>query len=295
MNETISEQEFQFIRKWLRHYVGQDLATDKQYLIQVSLLDIQKSFGFHSISEILRRLEQVAPVVDSFTLQTIEKSAGTDALRLVQNIIDALMVNETYFFRRPTTFEDLRSQILPRLIEKRLSTQRLKICCLACSTGQEPYSLAMTIDRYFPNLTTHWDISIIASDISSKTLQKAEAGLYSDWELSRGLDTELKERYFHQEGTHWRIDDRIRRQIQFRQANLIGSLDSLPYWPFDLILLRNVLIYFDTTVKRQILAKMRRLIADDGLLILGESETLLGLEEQFSISNDIPAICVPKS
>lgn len=294
MNDQINDQEYQFVRKWLRHYVGQDLADDKQYLVRVSLSEITLKYKYPSTSLLLKHLEQCAPLLNRDGLNVVKRSLNPKDSQFVNDLVDALMVNETYFFRRPSTFDDIRNHILPDLIKKRQNKRQLRICCLACSSGQEPYSLAMTLDQYFPDVSKLWDTVIIASDISQKTLQKAEAGIYSDWETTRGLDSSLKARYFHQENQSWRIDDRIKNKIIFRQANLVDSLDSLPYCPFDLILLRNALIYFDMESKSRILEKVRQMIADDGVLLLGESETLLGLENHFQIANNVPALCLPK-
>lgn len=293
MNDHINDHEFQFVRSWLRHYVGQDLADDKQYLVRVSLSEIVVKYNYRSLSRLIAHLEQCAPILSNCSLYSLKTSLTAVDANFVQDVIDAMMVNETYFFRRPSTFEDLRLKTLPELIEKRRRTRQLRICCLACSSGQEPYSLMMTIDQYFPDVMAHWDLLIVASDVSCKTLQRAEAAIYSDWETSRGLDPGLRSRYFHHEKQGWRIDEKMKQKIIFRQANLIDTIESLPYAPFDLILLRNVLLYFDMKAKSLILEKVRRLITDDGILLLGESETLLGLESQFKISNQIPAVCYP--
>ncbi len=294
MSDSISNHDFQFVRKWLKEYVGQDLGDDKQYFVLVNLNEIVSRFQFRSITELITRLESIAPLHGHGNLNYIIKTRDADSGKLIQDIVDCLMVNETYFFRRPSTFDDIRQTILPDLMAKRQTSKRLRICCMACSTGQEPYSLLMTMDSYFPELLSTWDTLVVATDISQKSLQRAQAGLYSDWETSRGLDPATRSRYFEQESQQWRISRNFSSKIIFRQSNLVEGLESLPFWPYDLILLRNVMIYFDAEAKRTILQKIRGMIASDGFLLIGESETLLGLDQYFAISTGIPAICIPR-
>lgn len=289
----LNESEFQFIRKWMRFHIGQDLGEDKQYLVQASLSEIRQKYKIASIEQTIKRIESIAPMNAFISLQNIIRSGGENAA-FVQDVVDSLMVGETYFFRRPSTFEDLRLDILPTLIQRRSSVRRLRIWSAACSSGQEAYSLAMTLEQFFPEIYANWDLQIVASDISLKALDKARAGTYSDWETSRGLSTALRDRYFTQHDAYWTASNTLKKRIQFIQSNLISSIESVPHWPFDLVLMRNVLIYFHPETKREILGKLRPMIADDGLLLLGESETLLGLESHFAISDLTPALCIPK-
>lgn len=293
MSDQLSEQDFQLIRNWMKIHVGQDLGEDKQYLVKVALADIQARYQLPSISHCIRRLESLAPPSAMFNFQAILDSGSTGG-QFVQDMVDALMVGETYFFRRPSTFEDLRQFVLPSLIEKRKAQKRLRIWSAACSTGQEPYSLAMTIADYFPELHQTWDWMIVASDISQKAIDKSKAGIFTDWEVSRGLDPARRDRFFTRESSHWVARNEIRTHIRFSRSNLVSPAMNVPFRPFDLILLRNVLIYFDIQKKREILATVRDHVMDDGFLLLGESETLLGLEEHFQISNHAPALCEPK-
>lgn len=293
MNHPLTESEFQFIRKWIRFHIGQDLGEDKQYLVQAALSEIQQKYKIASIEQTVKRLDSIAPMSTFISLQNINRSGGENAF-FVQDVVDSLMIGETYFFRRPSTFEDLRLEILPTLIQRRSSVRRLRIWSAACSTGQEAYSLAMTLDQFFPDIYANWDIQILASDISQKALVKARAGTYSDWETSRGLSASLRDRYFTQNDACWTASSILKKRIQFIHNNLISSIESVPNGPFDLVLMRNVLIYFHPETKREILGKLRQMIADDGLLLLGESETLLGLESHFAISNHTSALCNPK-
>ena len=294
MNATINEREFQYIREWLRNHIGQDLAEDKQYFVQVNLNDILVKYHLKSFAELINRLEKLTAGSFNKSLLQIIKTIDSSNSNFIQDVVDSLMVNETYFFRRPSTFADIQNVILPRLMAARQSMRKLRICCMACSTGQEAYSLLMTMDQFFPDLLAGWDTILVATDISQKSLQRAQAGIYSDWETTRGLSNELRERYFIKKNDQWQISSKFSSKIIFRSANLFETADSLPFGPFDLILLRNVMIYFDMNAKRMILEKVRKVIAPDGMLVIGESETLIGLEQQFNISPEIPAVCLPK-
>lgn len=294
MSEELTETDFQFIRTWLKVHVGQDLGPDKQYFVKVALSEIMVRYQMSSIHQTVQRLEALAPASAMFDLQ-IANDPASPGKRYVQDVIDALMVGETYFFRRPSTFEDLRLSVLPSLIEKRQLQQRLRIWSAACSFGQEPYSIVMTLATYFPDVFRSWDVVIMASDISHKAIERAKAGRFTEWETSRGLEAEVRDRYFTKESDSWVARDEIRRPIRFCHFNLVGSNTNIPYRPFDLVLLRNVLIYFDIEKKRQILSKIRNDVLDDGFLLLGESETLLGLDSHFQISSHASALCEPKA
>jgi len=293
MSDQLTETDFQFIRHWMRTHVGQDLGEDKQYLVKVAVADIQARYQLPSISHCIRRLESLAPPSPMFNFQAILDSGSTGG-RFVQDMVDALMVGETYFFRRPSTFDDLRQFVLPALIRNRQAQKRLRIWSAACSTGQEPYSLAMTLADYFPEVFRTWDLLIVASDISQKAIDKSKAGTFSDWEVARGLDVARRDRYFTREGANWVARNEIKSPIRFSRCNLVSQGMNIPYRPFDLILLRNVLIYFDMQKKKEILGTVRDHLLDDGYLLLGESETLLGLEDHFQISDHAPALCEPK-
>ncbi|MFM7130968.1 MAG: CheR family methyltransferase [bacterium] len=293
MSDELTETDFQFIRNWLRVHVGQDLGHDKQYLVKVALSEMMVRYQLPSIRQTVQRLEALAPASAMFDVQFAHDPASP-ARRFVQDMIDALMVGETYFFRRSSTFEDLRRFVFPTLIEKRQSQQRLRVWSAACSFGQEPYSIAMTLANYFPDVYRAWDVVIVASDISHKAIEKAKAGRFTEWETSRGLESEMRERYFTKDGDSWVARDEIRQPIRFHHFNLVSSNTTVPYRPFDLVLLRNVLIYFDMEKKRQILSKIRSDVQDDGFLLLGESETLLGLDSHFQISSHASALCEPK-
>jgi chemotaxis protein methyltransferase CheR len=190
-----------------------------------------------------------------------------------------MVTTETSFFRDIHPFETLKKTVLPELIACRSRTEQLNIWCAASSSGQEPYSLAILLHEYFPELA-RWRITISATDISQPMLQRSQAGSYSQVEVNRGLPTPLLLRWFRQDGAQWRLDERIRRAVTFSQLNLIQpSWPAMPEW--DLVLLRNVMIYFETDVKRAILGRVARVLSPGGFLLLGGAETTLNLNEQF--------------
>jgi chemotaxis protein methyltransferase CheR len=201
-----------------------------------------------------------------------------DHLRVKKNplleraVAEAMTINETSFFRDCRPFELLRETLLPKLIESRRSARALRFWSAACSTGQEGYSLAMMMAEHFPMLAG-WNIRIEGTDISSEAVQRAQAGCYHRIEMNRGLPARFIVRYFDHAGEHWTVKPRLRKSCSFRQANLCAS--ALPfslYDRFDVILLRNVMLYFSIETRRALLANVHRLLAPDGILFLGSSE-----------------------
>jgi chemotaxis protein methyltransferase CheR len=197
---------------------------------------------------------------------------------LQQKVVEAMTTNETSFFRDVQPFEMLKQMVVPELMKRRATERRLNVWCAASSTGQEPYSLAMMLRESFPSLGG-WKVRISASDLSTEVLEKARRGRYSQLEVNRGLPAHLLVKYFQRQGVEWQIKDDIRNVIDYRQLNLIEPWPALP--PMDVILIRNVLIYFDVETKRQILGKARRLLRPDGYLFLGGAETTLKLDDSF--------------
>jgi len=185
-----------------------------------------------------------------------------------------MTTNETSFFRDNHPFETLRQSLIPGLIARRASSRSLRIWSAACSTGQEPYSLAMMLKDNFPILGG-WKVEIVATDLSPTVLDRARSGLYSTFEVQRGLPIQMLVRHFEQEEPNWRIKPEIRQTISFRPLNLLADFSSLGQ--FDIVLCRNVLIYFDQPTKTQILNGITRRIVPDGALLLGGAESVFGL------------------
>lgn len=237
------------------------LDVDKDYLVDSRLRPLAKSWSDGDMEKMVQLLK-----------------SGSDR-RLENDIVEALTTNETYFFRDEHPFEALTKAVLPSIIEKRLSSRKLRIWCGAASTGQEPYSILMTLFENLPNPAS-WDIDFIATDINQTVLDKAREGVYKQHEVTRGLPAQLLSRYFDRKGSDWVVKEQLRQSVKFQCLNLIEA------WPFrenfDIIFLRNVLIYFDVDVKREILSKTRRILAPDGTLFLGGAETTVNLDDTYA-------------
>jgi chemotaxis protein methyltransferase CheR len=192
-----------------------------------------------------------------------------------------MTTNETSFFRDTHPFDALRKHVLVDMLARRAAEKRLSIWCGACSTGQEPYTIALILREHFADRTdrTGWKIDILATDLSTDVLVRAREGRYSQLEVNRGLPAPLLVKHFERHGTEWRIKDDIRRLVEFRQLNLID-----PIWAVgaaDIVFLRNVLIYFDVPTKKAILRKVRGIMRRDGYLFLGGAETTLNIDDEF--------------
>jgi chemotaxis protein methyltransferase CheR len=211
---------------------------------------------------------------------------------LGQSVVDAMTTNETFFFRDRAPFEKFRNVILPKLLAARAAERRLRIWCAACSTGQEPYSLAMLLDDEARRLTG-WNVDILATDLSRRAIEIARQGLYSQFEVQRGLPITMLLRYFQRAGDRWQINEFLRSRINFREFNLMS--DFRPLGTFDAILCRNVLLYLDVATKRDILARLARALAPDGFLLMGSAETVIGLSQAFIPHQEHPTLFVHKA
>lgn len=236
---------------------GLVLGPEKAYLVRSRLDPIARGLG----------------MTDAEALVARAGAPGGEAL--LRRCVDALATHESSFFRDGAPFERLAEEILPALAQARRDVRRLRIWCAACSSGQEPYSLAILL-REMAAAFGGWTIDIIATDMSEAILEKARAGLYSDFEVRRGLSPERLQRWFTPVGEGgYRIDPALQRMVTFRPHNLLAGVDGMG--SFDLVLCRNVLIYFDVDRKREVLANLARVLASDGALVLGSAETILGL------------------
>ena len=197
---------------------------------------------------------------------------------LINEITEAMTTNESFFFRDNRPFDLFKGTVMPQLLQARASRRRIRIWCAAASTGQEPYSLAIILKEMGVKLAG-WNIEIIGTDISQQVLDKAKVGLFSQFEVQRGLPIQLLIKYFNQVGDLWQISDDIKKMVTYKNFNLLDPFTLLG--SFDVIFCRNVLIYFDQPTKTQVLEKMRKLIPDDGTLFLGAAETVLGITDKF--------------
>ncbi len=253
--------DFDHVCQHLRRETGIVLEAGKEYLVEARMMSLAQREGLGSIDNLLVALR--AP----------------DSTGLQRKLLDAMTTNETLFFRDIEPFELLRKTIVPELIQQRQASRRLSIWCAASSTGQEPYSLMMMLRDSFPALEDGWRIDVLATDYSRDVLEKARAGRYGQLEVNRGLPARMLVKYFTKVGTEWQIADSIRSAVRYEEINLNASWPAIP--PCDIVLLRNVMIYFDVEAKRSILARIRRLLAPDGYLFLGAAETTLGLDDAF--------------
>ena len=260
----ISASDFQYISKVVLDLSAIVLETGKEYLVESRIQPLAQKEGFASIEELVAKMKR-------------EPMNG-----LSNKVAEAMTTNETSFFRDIHPFETLKGFVIPDLIEKRATKRELNIWCGASSSGQEPYTLAMLIRENFPALES-WKINFIASDISKEMQERCRKGIYSQLEINRGLPANLMVKYFERHGTEWQIKEPMRKMIDFRLINLSENLPLMP--KLDLVMMRNVLIYFDVEMKKTILGKIRNLLNPDGYLFLGAAETTLNLDDSFERMN----------
>jgi chemotaxis protein methyltransferase CheR len=268
----VTPLDYDFLRKCLKDRSGLVLSSDKQYLVESRLLPVARRAGLGGLGELVSTL----------------KRGNADAL--MTTVVEAMMTNESLFFRDKTPFEHFRTTVMPALTAARRSSRTLRIWCAAASTGQEPYSLAMALKEMERDLSG-WRIELLATDISNEVLEKARQGLYSQFEVQRGLPIQLLIKYFDQTGDSWQINPDVRAMVQFRPFNLLHEFTHLG--PFDLVFCRNVLIYFDQETKARVLDRIARITAHDGYLVLGAAETVVGLTDGFKPLIDRRGIYVP--
>ncbi|MGB0599665.1 MAG: CheR family methyltransferase [Rubripirellula sp.] len=257
---AIQEENFEFIRQALYQRSAIALTDNKQYLVETRLAMLARKSGMGSVDEYVEHLKHpVSPVV-------------------WQDVVDAMTTNETSFFRDGMPFNVLRDQIFKSVISKKGDGGILNVWSAACSSGQEPYSIAMLWNEcqaQFPG----WELRIIASDISKEMLSRAELGVYTSLEIERGLSKQRREKFFHHQGDQWRINESLRKKVEFRYINLIDDWPVLPL--MDVVFIRNVLVYFDLPTKQELFAKLRSAMKPDGVMFLGGAETTLTIDDQF--------------
>jgi chemotaxis protein methyltransferase CheR len=256
---SISISEFDYLRSLVLNHSAISIDSGREYLAESRLAHVAVAEGHSSVGSLL--------------LQMRNKPFGS----VHRKVLDAMTNNETWFFRDLYPFEMIKRKLLPELIAKRGSTRRLNIWSAASSSGQEAYSLAMMIEEEFPELRT-WTVKILGTDISSAILNRARSGRYSQMEVNRGLPATMLTRYFQREGLEWVVKESIRDRVEFEGLNLAKPWQALP--AMDIILLRNVLIYFEVPVKKQILAQARGVMKPDGYLFLGCAESTINLDDQ---------------
>lgn len=256
----MKQDDFSLFQSLLKQRSGLVLSIDKAYLLESRLMPVARKWHY-------KNLEEMAGAIRSRREE-----------RLLKDITEAMTTNESSFFRDVKPFEQFEKIVLPAMLAARANTRRIRIWSAACSSGQEAYSLAMILQEQKARLAG-WTIEIVGTDISIEVLEKARAGLYTQFEVQRGLPINMLVKYFQQAGDKWQLLPEIRRTVTFREFNLLDSYSSLG--KFDIIFCRNVLIYFDQPTKTSVLQNMATLMPDDGILYLGGAETVLGITDRF--------------
>jgi chemotaxis protein methyltransferase CheR len=256
----VTPLDYEFLRKLLKERSGLDLSADKQYLVESRLVPLARKAGLAGITELVQKM----------------KAGGAEPL--TAEVVEAMTTNETFFFRDKMPFDHLKDTMLPAVLQARAARRALRIWCAASSTGQEPYSIAMCLKGMGPALAG-WKIDIVATDLSHGVLEKSKAGIFSQFEVQRGLPIQLLVKHFTQVGDMWQLNADIRSMVQHRQLNLLQDFGHLG--TFDIIFCRNVLIYFDQDTKAGIFERMAKLVEGDGFLVLGAAESVVGISDAF--------------
>jgi chemotaxis protein methyltransferase CheR len=254
----VTPLDYEYLRKLLKERSGLDLSADKQYLVEGRLVPLARKAGLPGISELVAKMKGSAEA-------------------LTAEVVEAMTTNETFFFRDKIPFDHLKDGILPGLVQARAPRRSIRIWCAASSTGQEPYSIAMLM-KDMPALSG-WRTEIVATDLSQAVLEKSKAGVFSQFEVQRGLPIQMLVKYFKQNGDLWQLNADIRAMVQHKQLNLLQDFSHLG--TFDVIFCRNVLIYFDQDTKASIFERMARMIEPDGVLALGAAESVVGITDVF--------------
>lgn len=255
----MSPSEFDYLCQYLKQRSGLVLSPDKMYLVESRLGPIARKRSLASLSALVAQLK-----------------AGNSALE--QEVVEAMTTNESFFFRDKTPFDHFKEEMMPALMGARAAQKKIRVWCAAASTGQEPYSLAMTWKEMG---LSHggWKLDLLGTDLSTEVLDRARSGIYSQFEVQRGLPIQMLMKYFKQQGDQWQINEELRQMVQLRPLNLLRDFSTLGQ--FDVVFCRNVLIYFDQATKVDILHRIAKQLPADGYLVLGAAETVVGLTDAF--------------
>jgi chemotaxis protein methyltransferase CheR len=270
----VTPQDFDYLRKLLRDRSGLVLSAEKQYLAESRLVPVARRHSIATLGDLVEKLK------------TAEHSP------LATDVVEAMATNETFFFRDKLPFDHFRDTVLPALIIARAREKRIRLWCTAVSTGQEPYSLAMIL-REFSARLAGYRVEIVATDFSAEVLARAKAGIYSQFEVQRGLPIQHLVKFFSQVGETWQIAPEIRAMVQFRPLNLLRDFSVLG--TFDMVFCRNVLIYFDQETKIKVLNRIAKQLPEDGYLALGAAETVVGLTDALKPMAERRGLYVPNA
>ncbi len=252
----LATMEIDFLKQLISQRSGNVISSNQDYLLESRLLPVAKSIGLDNVHALVAELR---------------RQPGSP---LPERVAEAMTINETSFFRDMLPFDALRTTVIPSLIQKRAASKSLSIWCGASSSGQEPYTLAMILREHFNELGS-WNVKIHATDLSEDMVKRTQEGVYSQFEVNRGLPAQMLIKHFERAGTQWRARPELRRMIDARRMNLTSA------WPitaqYDIVFLRNVMIYFDQPTKERILNRIHKVLRPDGYLFLGGGETLITL------------------
>jgi chemotaxis protein methyltransferase CheR len=273
----MTPNDYQYLCQFLLEKSGLSLGNEKEYLLEGRLEPLAQSLGHQNISELVTKLKS-----------NTDRNLGTA-------VVEAMTTNETLFFRDRSPFDDLTKSIIPQLFESNQTTRRIRIWSAACSSGQEAYSILMTLMEAFPNEMKTWTFEIVGTDIDTKMVERARSGVYTQFEVQRGLSIKMLMNYFEQCPQGWKVKDSIRTKVSWKFWNLLDPFT--PLGQFDIIFCRNVLIYFNPTKKAEILTKMSQQLAPKGSLVLGSAETILGnnvpLKKRATCTSSVFEVQVP--
>ena len=261
----IKAEDFELLCGIVKSRSGLTLSPDKAYLVENRLMAVARKWGMNDIDGLAASVR------------------GGPNEELLREITEAMTTNETLFVRDQVQFEQLEKVVLPRLMETRKESRRIRIWSAACSSGQEPYSIAMVL-KGMGNILDNWRVEIVATDISRAMLDKARTGLYTQFEVQRGLPIAMLMKHFRQAGDKWEIDPAIRSMVEYEEFNLLNDPRSLGQ--FDVVFCRNVLIYLDPPTKTRVLDSVWNLMPADGVLYMGGAETVMGVTERFQPVNE---------
>lgn len=252
--------DFDYLAQMLKRRSGLVVTRDKVYLLETRLMPVARTLGIETLEAMVAKLR-----------------AGDEVL--ARTVTEAMTTNESFFFRDKTPFDQFEKVMLPALLKARAANRKLRIWCAAASTGQEPYSIAMLLKEKATQVKD-WNIEILGTDLSTDVLARAKAGLYSQFEVQRGLPIQFLMKYFAKEGDQWRVREDVRAMVHYRPLNLLDPFTGLG--TFDIVFCRNVLIYFDEATKKNVLDRLAQLLTNDGYLSLGAAETVLGITDAFA-------------
>lgn len=261
--------DFKFYKQFLYEKSGYAITEEKSYLIETRLVPVIREYQFSSLEQLTKSLR------------------SSSDQKLMRAVVDAMTINETLFFRDNRPFVQLKTAVLPAILKAKENKKSLRIWCAACSTGQEPYSIAMILDELLAKMSG-WRTDILATDISDNALSQACNAKYNQFEIQRGLPIQMVMKYFSQQGQSWELKDHIRKMVRFETFNLLEKMDH--FGTFDIIFCRNVLIYFDEETKKKVLQNLVKRLAPDGFLFLGGSETVIGLSSELKKQASCPGL-----